>query len=91
MGAAARRQDVRRSTPGTVPAVASVVVILLLAMKHVSSLLLGAVAVASAQNIVDVAVSNGNFTTLVAAVTAAGLVDTLEGDGPFTVFAPTDD
>ncbi|MDJ0769244.1 MAG: fasciclin domain-containing protein [Ilumatobacter sp.] len=41
--------------------------------------------------IVDVAVANGSFTTLVAAVQAAGLVDTLSGEGPFTVFAPTDD
>jgi len=41
--------------------------------------------------IVDVAVANGSFTTLVAAVQAADLVDTLSGDGPFTVFAPTDD
>ena len=41
-------------------------------------------------DIVDIAASNGNFNTLVAAVTAAGLVDTLKGDGPFTVFAPTD-
>ena len=41
-------------------------------------------------DIVDIAASNGNFSTLVAAVTAAGLVDTLKGDGPFTVFAPTD-
>ena len=37
------------------------------------------------------AAENGSFTTLVAAVQAAGLVDTLKGDGPFTVFAPTDD
>lgn len=43
------------------------------------------------QDIVDTAVANGNFTTLVQAVTAAGLVDTLKGDGPLTVFAPTDD
>jgi uncharacterized surface protein with fasciclin (FAS1) repeats len=41
--------------------------------------------------IVDVAVGAGNFTTLVAAVTAAGLVETLSGTGPFTVFAPTDE
>ena len=41
--------------------------------------------------IVDVAIENGSFTTLVAAIEAAGLVDTLSGDGPFTVFAPTDD
>jgi transforming growth factor-beta-induced protein len=46
---------------------------------------------AKPQTIVDIAVADGRFTTLVAAVTAAGLVDTLSGDGPFTVFAPTDD
>jgi uncharacterized surface protein with fasciclin (FAS1) repeats len=44
-----------------------------------------------AQDIVDVAVKNGSFKTLVAAVQAAGLVDTLKGPGPFTVFAPTDE
>lgn len=43
------------------------------------------------QDIVDIAVANGNFTTLVAAVEAAGLVETLKGEGPFTVFAPTDE
>lgn len=42
-------------------------------------------------DIVDTAVNAGSFTTLVAAVQAAGLVDTLKGDGPFTVFAPTDE
>lgn len=41
-------------------------------------------------DIVDTAVSAGSFNTLVAAVKAAGLVDTLKGEGPFTVFAPTD-
>ena len=41
-------------------------------------------------DIVDTAVANGSFKTLVAAVTAAGLVETLKGAGPFTVFAPTD-
>jgi len=41
--------------------------------------------------IVDVAVANGSFDTLVAAVTAADLAETLSGPGPFTVFAPTDD
>jgi uncharacterized surface protein with fasciclin (FAS1) repeats len=40
-------------------------------------------------DIVDIAASNPDFSTLVAAVSAAGLVDTLKGDGPFTVFAPT--
>ncbi len=43
------------------------------------------------QDIVDTAVSAGTFETLAAALTAAGLVDTLKGDGPFTVFAPTDE
>ncbi|MBJ6372777.1 fasciclin domain-containing protein [Sedimentitalea arenosa] len=46
---------------------------------------------AHAADIVDTAVGAGNFETLVAAVTAAGLVDTLKGEGPFTVFAPTDE
>lgn len=43
------------------------------------------------KDIVDTAASNSSFTTLVAAVKAAGLVDTLKGDGPFTVFAPTNE
>jgi uncharacterized surface protein with fasciclin (FAS1) repeats len=42
-------------------------------------------------NIVETAIQNGSFNTLVAAVKAAGLVDTLIGEGPFTVFAPTDE
>ena len=46
---------------------------------------------APAADIVDTAVSAGQFNTLVAAVKAAGLVDTLKGPGPFTVFAPTDE
>lgn len=44
-----------------------------------------------AKDIVDTAASAGNFNTLVAAVKAAGLVDTLKSEGPFTVFAPTDE
>ncbi|MEL6236123.1 MAG: fasciclin domain-containing protein [Pseudomonadota bacterium] len=44
----------------------------------------------AASDIVDTAVAAGSFNTLVAAVQAAGLVDTLKGDGPFTVFAPSD-
>ena len=43
------------------------------------------------KDIVDTAVSAGSFNTLVAAVQAAGLAETLKGEGPFTVFAPTDD
>lgn len=45
----------------------------------------------SDDDIVDVAIASGSFNTLVKAVQAAGLVETLRGDGPFTVFAPTDD
>jgi|SRR6185437_586123 uncharacterized surface protein with fasciclin (FAS1) repeats len=46
---------------------------------------------AGKQDIVDTAVANGQFKTLAAALNAAGLVNTLKGPGPFTVFAPTDD
>ncbi|WP_245435695.1 fasciclin domain-containing protein [Microvirga calopogonii] len=46
---------------------------------------------ATAADIVETAVTNGNFKTLAAALQAAGLVDTLKGQGPYTVFAPTDD
>lgn len=46
---------------------------------------------ANSSDIVDTAVAAGNFNTLAAALTAAGLVETLKGDGPFTVFAPTDE
>ena len=48
-------------------------------------------ATSNALDIVDTAVSAGQFNTLVAAVEAADLVTTLKGDGPFTVFAPTDE
>lgn len=43
------------------------------------------------KNLVETAIEAGNFKTLVKAVQEAGLVDTLEGEGPFTVFAPTDE
>ncbi|WP_299689007.1 fasciclin domain-containing protein [uncultured Tateyamaria sp.] len=52
---------------------------------------LGACAQPAGDDIVDIAAGNPNFSTLVAAVQAAGLVDTLKGPGPFTVFAPTND
>jgi uncharacterized surface protein with fasciclin (FAS1) repeats len=57
------------------------------------SLAIGAYAApkAAQQDIVDTAVSAGSFKTLAAALRAAGLVDTLKGKGPFTVFAPTDE
>ena len=47
-------------------------------------------AFAQEKDIVDTAVAAGSFNTLAAALTAAGLVETLKGEGPFTVFAPTD-
>lgn len=55
------------------------------------ALLLTATSFAQQNDIVDTAVGAGKFSTLVTAVKAAGLVDTLKGEGPFTVFAPTDD
>lgn len=51
----------------------------------------GLVSPAWAKDIVDTAVAAGSFKTLVTAVQAAGLVDTLKGPGPYTVFAPTDE
>ena len=56
-----------------------------------SSLATATFAGGHSKDIVDTAVGAGSFTTLVAAVQAAGLVDVLKGDGPFTVFAPTDE
>jgi uncharacterized surface protein with fasciclin (FAS1) repeats len=55
-----------------------------------SLLAIGVAFSAQAKDIVDTAVAAGSFTTLAAALGAAGLVDTLKGTGPFTVFAPTD-
>ena len=60
------------------------------ALFGVVMLSLTAVARGEQKDIVDTAVEADGFTTLVAAVKAAGLVETLKGDGPFTVFAPTD-
>jgi uncharacterized surface protein with fasciclin (FAS1) repeats len=56
----------------------------------VAASFLSAPAFAQDKDIVDTAIAAGNFTTLAAALTAAGLVETLKGAGPFTVFAPTD-
>ena len=64
-------------------------------MKHLTQALAAATfalgaSLVHAADIVDTAVAAGEFKTLVQAVKAAGLTDTLKGDGPFTVFAPTD-
>jgi uncharacterized surface protein with fasciclin (FAS1) repeats len=65
---------------------------LMIAAVTAIGLTVGAPALHAAEkDIVDTAASAGQFNTLVAAVQAAGLVDTLKGDGPFTVFAPTDE
>lgn len=55
------------------------------------AVLAGCTSMMKENDIVDVASSNSDFSTLVAAVSAAGLVDTLKGPGPFTVFAPTNE
>ena len=62
-----------------------------IALVAASSLAAPAFAGGHSKDIVDTAVGAGTFTTLVAAVQAAGLVETLKGEGPFTVFAPTDE
>lgn len=56
-----------------------------------AALMVAPLASAAEKDIVDTAVSAGKFKTLVAAVKAAGLVETLKSEGPFTVFAPTDE
>jgi uncharacterized surface protein with fasciclin (FAS1) repeats len=61
------------------------------AFAALSTLLTSSLSAAEDKTIVGVAAGAGTFKTLVAAVKAAGLVDTLSGKGPFTVFAPTDE
>lgn len=61
-----------------------------LAALVVLPLALSGVPAQAAEDIVDTAVKAGSFTTLVTALKEAGLVETLKGPGPFTVFAPTD-
>lgn len=63
---------------------------LVVSLGMVATTLTATAALAADKDIVDTAVSAGSFKTLVAAVTRAGLVSTLKGNGPFTVFAPTD-
>ena len=62
-----------------------------IAAATVASFAGSAFAQSASMDIVDTAAEAGNFETLLAAATAADLVDTLKGEGPFTVFAPTDD
>ena len=60
-------------------------------MKKDDSVMVGGAAMLASKNVVENASKASNLTTLVAAVTAADLVETLSGDGPFTVFAPDND
>jgi uncharacterized surface protein with fasciclin (FAS1) repeats len=62
-----------------------------IALTTTAALTTSAFADGHSKDIVDTAIDAGTFTTLVAAVEAAGLVETLKGEGPFTVFAPTDE
>src|SRR5688572_18444614 len=66
-------------------------VIALTLMTIVATGALAAPVAQGEKTIVDIAVEDGRFTTLVTALQAAELVETLQGEGPFTVFAPTDD
>lgn len=61
-----------------------------LALTAATAFTMPAFADGHSKDIVDTAVEAGSFNTLAAALTAAGLVETLKGEGPFTVFAPTD-
>lgn len=63
----------------------------ILTATALTALATAAFAMGKEKDIVDTAAEAGSFETLLAAATAAGLVDTLKGDGPFTVFAPTDE
>ena len=72
-------------------ALVAAVALLVVPAVHASDCASGAKAAMATNTIVDTAVSVGSFNTLVAAIKAAGLVDTLASEGPFTVFAPTDE
>jgi transforming growth factor-beta-induced protein len=61
------------------------------AFAFVAALSVQSIKASGEKDIVDTAVAAGSFSTLAQALTAAGLVDTLKGNGPFTVFAPTDE
>ena len=76
---ARRRNRPRRAVSYTLPAFAEM------------TKMVGGAAMYPSKNIIENAVNSKDHTTLVAAVKAAGLVDTLEGAGPFTVFAPTNE
>ncbi len=70
--------------------VASVLMVTAASAQMEKTVMVGGAAMYPSKDIIDNAVNSKDHTTLVAAVKAAGLVDTLKGKGPFTVFAPTD-
>ena len=70
---------------------ASAALSLVAGLAHAANPQVGGAAMYEDKNIIENAVNSADHTTLVAAVQAAGLVETLQGEGPFTVFAPTDD
>ncbi|NLR97105.1 fasciclin domain-containing protein [Rhizobium sp. P38BS-XIX] len=72
-------------------AVAAAAVSFIAFAAHAKDPMVGGAAMYPSKNIIENAVNSKDHTTLVAAVKAAGLVDTLEGKGPFTVFAPTNE
>src|SRR6202050_2530699 len=72
-------------------ALAAVFLIAIAALAAQQDPMVGGAAMYPSRNIIENAVNSPDHTTLVAAVKAAGLVDTLEGAGPFTVFAPTNE
>jgi uncharacterized surface protein with fasciclin (FAS1) repeats len=78
----AKHQEIAMLTARTIAAAAALLILPTLASAQPKA--------APAKNIVETAVAAGSFNTLVAAVKAAGLVETLSGPGPFTVFAPSD-
>lgn len=69
----------------------STIAAFIIAMFAVSAATAGNYGTGKAPDLVQVAVGAGNFTTLATALKAAGLVEALQGEGPFTVFAPTDE
>lgn len=69
----------------------SKIIVVALAVMMIASAVFAASHTKNTKDIVDTAIGAGSFNTLVTAVKAADLVDTLKGPGPFTVFAPTDD
>lgn len=81
----------KRTVLGTVVLVGAMVVGFQAVASDCSPCGGGSASKSKSKDIVDVASSAGSFNTLVAAVKAAGLVETLKGEGPYTVFAPTDE